>query len=101
LENIENKIDKEIDSSKLRSHVSHGKRRKTTSVDRNHLHSPKHSLRKENISSNPSHVINHKRRTGIEKLQREMNKINPPTFDSEHKKDGYVDTWLLGMRKYF
>ena len=30
-----------------------------------------------------------------------MNKIKPPTFDSEHKKDEDVETWLLGMRKYF
>jgi hypothetical protein len=30
-----------------------------------------------------------------------MNDINPPTFDREHKKDEDVDTWMLGMRKYF
>ena len=30
-----------------------------------------------------------------------MNKIKPPTFDGEHKKDEDVVTWLLGMRKYF
>ena len=30
-----------------------------------------------------------------------MNKIKPPTFDGEHKKDEYVETSLLGMRKYF
>jgi hypothetical protein len=30
-----------------------------------------------------------------------MNKIKPPTFDGEHKKDEGVETWLLGMRKYF
>jgi hypothetical protein len=30
-----------------------------------------------------------------------MNKIKPPTFDGEHKKDEYVETWMLGMRKYF
>jgi hypothetical protein len=30
-----------------------------------------------------------------------MNKIKPPTFDGEHKKDEYAETWLLGMRKYF
>jgi hypothetical protein len=31
----------------------------------------------------------------------EMNKIKPPTFDGEHKKDEDAETWLLGMRKYF
>jgi len=30
-----------------------------------------------------------------------MNKIKPPTFDGEHKKEKDVETWLLGMRKYF
>ena len=30
-----------------------------------------------------------------------MNKIKHPTFDGEHKKDEDVETWLLGMRKYF
>jgi hypothetical protein len=30
-----------------------------------------------------------------------MNKIKPPTFDGEHKKDEYEETWMLGMRKYF
>jgi hypothetical protein len=30
-----------------------------------------------------------------------MNKIKPPTFYGEHKKDEDAKTWLLGMRKYF
>ena len=30
-----------------------------------------------------------------------MNKIKPPTFDGEHKKDEDAKTWLLDMRKYF
>ena len=30
-----------------------------------------------------------------------MNKIKPPTFDGEHKKDEDAETWVLGMRKYF
>jgi hypothetical protein len=30
-----------------------------------------------------------------------MNYIKSPTFDSEHKKDKNLETWLLGMRKYF
>jgi hypothetical protein len=37
----------------------------------------------------------------VDELQGEMNKIKPPTFDGEHKKDEDVETWLLGMRKYF
>jgi hypothetical protein len=30
-----------------------------------------------------------------------MNKIKPPTFEGEHKKDEDVETWLLGMRNFF
>jgi hypothetical protein len=30
-----------------------------------------------------------------------MNKIKPPTFEGEHKKNEYVETWMLGMIKYF
>jgi hypothetical protein len=37
----------------------------------------------------------------VDELQGEMNKIKPPTFDGEHKKDEDAETWLLGMRKYF
>jgi hypothetical protein len=37
----------------------------------------------------------------VDELKGEMNKIKPPTFDGEHKKEEDVETWLLGMRKYF
>jgi hypothetical protein len=30
-----------------------------------------------------------------------MNKIKPPTFDGEHKKDEDTKTWFLNMRKNF
>ena len=30
-----------------------------------------------------------------------MNKIKPPTFDGEHKKEEDAVTWFLGMKKYF
>jgi hypothetical protein len=55
-------------------------------------HSPKNSFRKVHSSSSPSPVRNHKRRTGVDELQGEMNKIKPPTFDGEHKKDEDVET---------
>jgi hypothetical protein len=58
----------------------------------NHHHSPKHSFRKARSSSSPSHVRKHKRRNGVDRLQGEMNKIKPPTFDGEQKKDEYVET---------
>jgi hypothetical protein len=37
----------------------------------------------------------------VDALKGELNKIKPPTFDGEHKKDEEDETWLLGMRKYF
>ena len=101
LDKIEKKMDKKTESSKSRSHRSHGERREIQSVGRKHHHSPKHSFRKARSSPSPSPVRKHKRRTGVDELQGEMNKIKPPTFDGEHKKDEDVKTWLLGMRKYF
>jgi hypothetical protein len=38
---------------------------------------------------------------GLDELKGEMNKIKPPMFDGENKKEEYVEAWLLGMRKYF
>jgi hypothetical protein len=37
----------------------------------------------------------------VDELKGEMNKIKPPTFDGEHKKEEDSETWFLGMRKYF
>ena len=34
-------------------------------------------------------------------MKGEINKIKPPTFDGEHKKEEDVEIWLLGMKKYF
>ena len=34
-------------------------------------------------------------------MKGDMNKIKPPSFDGEHKKEEYAETWLLGMKKYF
>jgi hypothetical protein len=65
--------------------------KKTRSVD-THRHSPKHSFRKTHSSSSPSLVRKHKRMTGVDELQGEMNKIKPPTFDGEHKKDEHAKT---------
>jgi hypothetical protein len=56
---------------------------------------------KARSSSSPSPVRKHKRKTRVDALQGEMNKIKPPTFDGEHMKDEYEKSWLLVMRKYF
>jgi hypothetical protein len=61
----------------------------------------KHSFSKSHSSLSPTSIRKHKRRTGVDELQGEMNKIKPPTFDGEHKKDEDAKTWLLSMRKYF
>jgi hypothetical protein len=101
LDIIEKKMDKETESRKSRRHRSHDERRKTRSVDRHHHHSPRHSAGRAHSSSSPYPIMKHKRRSGVDELQGEMNNIKPPTFDGEHKKDEDAKTWLLGMRKYF
>jgi len=65
---------------------------KTISVDRNNHHSPKYLFRKACSSSSPSPIRKHKRRARVDRLQELMNKIKPPTFDGEHKKDEEEDT---------
>jgi hypothetical protein len=61
LNKIENKLDKESGSRKSGSHRFPDEKRRTRSVTRCHHHSPRHSNKKENNSSNPSHVKKHKR----------------------------------------
>jgi len=84
---IENNMDKENDSSKSESHRSHDERRRTISVGRHHHNSPSNSTRRVHNISSPSLVRKHKRRSGADELQGEMNKIKPHTFDGENKKD--------------
>jgi hypothetical protein len=100
LNRIENKLDKESGSSKSGSHRISDEKRKSRSVSRHHHRSPRHSNNKSDNNSSPSPIRKHKR-SGVDELRGEMNKIKPPTFDGEHKKDEDAETWLLGMRKYF
>jgi hypothetical protein len=86
LDIIENKMDKGRESSRSRSHISHDEKiREERSVG-------KHSFRKVHSSSSPSPIRNHKRRIGMDELQRETNNIKLPTFDGEHKKDEDAET---------
>jgi hypothetical protein len=94
-------MDKENDSRKSGSHRSPDERRITRSVGRHHHHFPRHSSRREHSMSSLSPIMKHKRRSRVDGLQGEMNKIKSPTFDDEHKKDEDVETWMLGMRKCF
>jgi hypothetical protein len=61
------------------------------SVIRHHHHSPRHSNKRAHNISSPSPIRNHKR-SRVDELQGEMNKIKPPTFDGEHKKDEDAET---------
>jgi hypothetical protein len=101
LDIIENKLDKEFDSSKLGSHRFPDEKGRTRSASRHHHGTTRHSTRREHSSSSPSPIRKHKKRSGVDELQGEMNKIKPPMLEGEHKKDEDAKTWLLGMRKYF
>jgi hypothetical protein len=100
LDRIEKKLDKESDSSKIGSRRTPERKRRSRSVSRHRRRSPKHSGKEAHSSSSPSPIRKH-RRSGVDELKGEMNKIKPPTFDGEHKKEEEAETWLLGMRKYF
>jgi hypothetical protein len=100
LEIIERKLDKESDSRKTWSHRTPERKIRSRSVSRHFHHSLKYSNKKAHSSSIQSPTRKH-RRSGVDEPKGEMNKIKPPTFDGENQKEEYVDTWLLGMRKYF
>jgi hypothetical protein len=97
---IEKKLVKESILRKYGSHKPSDEKRKERSVSRHHHHSPRHSNKRTCKSPSSSPVKRYKR-FGVDELREEMNKIKPPTFDGEHKKDKDAKTWLLGMRKYF
>jgi hypothetical protein len=97
---IENKLDKESGSSKSGSHRSPDEKRTTKFVRRHHHHSPRKSNKRAHNISSPSPVRKHTV-SGVDELRGEMNKIKPPKFDGEQKKDEYAETWMLVMRKYF
>ena len=91
LDIIDKKLDKESCSNKSGSHKTPGEKRRSRSDSRHHHHSQRQSKRRSHRSSSQSPVMNHKR-CRVDELRGEMNKIKPPTFDGEHKKDEYVET---------
>jgi hypothetical protein len=97
---IENKLDKESSSSKSGSHMYPYEKTRERSVSRHHHHSLRNSHKRVHSSSSPSPDRKHNR-SRVDELRGEMNKIKPPTFDGNHKKDEYAETWLLGMRNYY
>jgi hypothetical protein len=100
LEIIEKKIEKGRDSSTMESRRTHGRRSRSRSGSRHHSRSQRRSGSKAHSSSSPSPTRKHQK-SGREELKGEMNKIKPPTFDGEHKREEDAETWLLGMKKYF
>jgi hypothetical protein len=100
LNKIQKKLVEESGSSKSRSHKPSEEKRKEKSVSRHHHHSPRHSNKRAGNSSSLSPNRRYKI-SRVDELRGEMNKIKPPTFDGEHKKDEDAETWMLGMRKYF
>jgi hypothetical protein len=84
----------------MESRRTHGRRSRSRSGSRHLSHSQGNSDRKTHSSSSPSPTRKH-RKYRKEELKGEMNKIKPPTFDGEHKKEEDAKTWLLGMKKYF
>jgi hypothetical protein len=100
LNKIEKKSDKESGLRKSGSHRPPDEKRRARSVSRHHRHSSRHSNKRSHRNSSPSPVRKHKG-SGVDELRGEMNKIKPPTFDGEHKKDKDAETRLSVMRKYF
>jgi hypothetical protein len=93
-------LDKESGSKKSGSHRTPEEKGRSRSGSRHHHHSQRNSNRRARRISSLSPVKKHKR-YGVDELKGEMNNIKPPTFYGEHKKYEDVETWLLGMRKYF
>jgi hypothetical protein len=100
LEIIEKKLERGRDSGTTESRRNHERRSRSRSGSRHRSHSRKHSNRETHSSSSPFPTRKHQK-SGREELKGEMNKIKPPTFDGEHKKEEYAETWLLGKKKYF
>jgi hypothetical protein len=86
LERIEKKFEKESDSSKTESCRTPERKKRSRSVNRHRCHSPKHSSREAHNSLSPSPTRKH-RRSRMDELKGEMNKIKPPTFNGQHKKE--------------
>jgi hypothetical protein len=93
-------LDKESGSNKSGSHRSLDVKRREGSGNKHHQHSRRHSKRRPHNSSSPYPTRNH-RISKVDELKGEMNKIKPPNFDGDKNKYEEVETWLLGMMKYF
>jgi hypothetical protein len=86
LERIERKLEKESDTRKIGSRRTPERKIRSRSGRRHCCRSPKHFDKEEHNSSSPSPTRKN-RRSGVDELKGDMNKIKPPTFDGEHKKE--------------
>jgi hypothetical protein len=100
LERIERKLEKESDTRKTGSRRTPKRKIRSRSGSRHCCRSLKNFDKEAHSSSSRSPTRKH-RSSGVDELKGEMNKIKPPTFDGEHKKEEDSETWLLGMMKYF
>lgn len=80
---------------------------RSASRDQNHHYSPSHPRKEYYSSEGPTSSlevspIRHQRRIHEkEKFHGELKKTKPPTLDGENKRGEDVESWLLGMRRYF
>jgi len=79
---IEKKLEKESDLSRTKIHHN-SEGRMSRSVGRHPHHSQGRSKRRTHSISSPSPTRNHKR-SRVDELKEEMNKIKTPMFDGEH-----------------
>jgi hypothetical protein len=101
LDIIKKKVDKETDSSRSKDHRSHAKKEEYISVVIHHHHSPRHSVKRAEISLSLSPIRKHWRSSGVDELQEDFKKIKPPNFNGDNKKYEDLYPCLLGMRNYF
>jgi hypothetical protein len=85
LERIENKLDKESGSRKTEIHRTPEKKGRSRSISRHHCHSPKCSNKRTHNISSPSPTREH-RKSEVDELKGEMNKIKPPTLMENTRK---------------
>jgi esterase/lipase len=100
LERIKKKLDKESESNQSGSHRLLDEERRSKSDNKHHQHSQKNSHMREHTNSIPSPVNKHMS-SGVDELKGEMNMIKTPTFVAKNQKDEEVETWLIGMIRYF
>jgi ribosome-binding ATPase YchF (GTP1/OBG family) len=100
LERIKKNLDKESESSQSGSHRFPDEEIRSKIDNRHHQHSQKNSHTREHTKSSPSPVNKHTS-SGVDELKGEMNMIKFPTFFAKNQKDEEVETWLIGMRRYF